>query len=392
MVVAQAIPTSVSTDGILSDINKQSSDLKKELESTLLSDLHELDENALRTRVTQLAAEFFERTKWEGVRVYQSIQQVEADITKKYDELLRQQRVELELEANKMLLSREQQVIAKAFTEAQEQVTSHEKHYAATLRKIENEFKNDIATALTKQAMEITDDLQDKLNNEVANIRNEEVQKQLNIQAKISSLDAEIAAFHEATEKISGLNETSSNAHKFSAAILNLQLALQTSNSILNEVKAVKKYSDSDPLVDAIVESLPADLVESGAPHVEELKLRFNVLRDELRKVAMAPEGMPPVVGQAIGGILAKFYWQPSGPVNGDGAEEILSRANYTLNSNDLNNTLKELDNISDPISKSLMSDWRKKANNRMSAEAAVKALQAQAIVKHLSLASSTKK
>ena len=31
MVVAQATPTSVSTDGILSDINKQSSDFKKRI-------------------------------------------------------------------------------------------------------------------------------------------------------------------------------------------------------------------------------------------------------------------------------------------------------------------------------------------------------------------------
>ena len=60
------------------------------------------------TRVTQLAAEFFERTKWEGVRLHQSLRKVEEEIGRKYKDILAQQRAELELEAHKMMLAREQ--------------------------------------------------------------------------------------------------------------------------------------------------------------------------------------------------------------------------------------------------------------------------------------------
>ena len=370
-------------ESVQNDLTRQSLELRRELESTLLSDLHELDEHALRTRVTQLAAEFFERTKWEGVRVHQTIKQVEGDLSRRYDELLKEQRMELELEANKMLLAREQQAIAKAFTEAQDQVTTHEKHYAASLRKAEAGFQKEIGAALADQAITLTDDLQDKLNHEVATMRQQHVQTQLETQAKISELEASLAAFHEATLKISKLNESAANAHRFTAAVLNLQKSLQTSQPVLNQVKAVKKYADSDPLVEAVVSSLPGDLLESGAPDVDELKLRFNVLRDELRKVAMAPKDLPPSIAQGIGSLLASFYWVPSGPIQGDGNEEILSRANYTLGLNDLPSTLKELESIQDPVSQSLMVDWVRKAKNRMVAEQAVNALQSQAILKH---------
>ena len=370
-------------ESVQNDLTRQSLELRRELESTLLSDLHELDEHALRTRVTQLAAEFFERTKWEGVRVHQTIKQVESDLSRRYDELLKEQRMQLELEANKMLLAREQQAIAKAFTEAQDQVTTHEKHYAASLRKAEANFQKEIGSALAEQAIALTDDLQDRLNHEVATIRQQHVQTQLETQAKISELEASLAAFNEATLKISTLNDAAVNAHRFSACVLNLQSVLQTNQPVLNEVKAIKKYADSDSLVDAVVSSLPSELLNSGAPNHEELKLRFNVLRDELRKVAMAPKDLPPVLGQAVGSFLAKFYWQPAGPISGAGSEEILSRASYSLNVNDLSSTLKELEGIKDPISRSLMSDWCNKAQNRMVAEQAVSALQAQAILKH---------
>lgn len=382
--------SSAATDSILSDVTMQAVELRKELEQTLLADLHELDEHALRTRVTQLAAEFFERTKWEGVRTHQSMKQVEADVSKKYDELMRQQRVELELEANKMLLAREQQVIAKAFTEAQDQVASHERHYTAALAKQEAQFKQEMGSALAAQAVDLTDDMQDKLNHEVATLRNGHTQQQLEVQAKISELEAHVAGFNEAIGNLEGLNDSSAQTHRFSAAVLNLQRGLTSQVPVIKEVRAVKKLGGGDVLVDAVVESLPADVLHHGSPDLEELKLRFNVLREELRKVAMAPKDMPPVLGQAVGTVLAKLYWQPTGPVQGPGAEEALSRVAFTLQSNDLKAALAELQTINDPASKSLMADWCKKANSRLVAEQAVKTLQSQSIVMHSRLAEST--
>jgi len=312
----QEVSTPV-VEAVLSDLSKQTIDLRKELEATLLSDLYELDENALRTRVTQLAAEFFERTKWEGVRVHQSIKQVEYDLTRKFTDILKQQRSELELETNKLLLVKEHEAIVNAYNEAKEQVASHEKFFAASVEKMEQKHAMEIGKVLAEQAIALTDDMQDRLNNEVANLRAMHVKEQLATQAKLSSLEAELAAFQEITVQIGGINEASANVHRFSSAVLNLQNALHAGAPLHYDAAAVAKYADSDPLVNAVLSSLPEALLQQGAPSTDELKTRFNVVRQELRKVAMAPEALPPVLGQAIGSVLSKFYWQPSGPITG---------------------------------------------------------------------------
>jgi len=304
-------------EAVLSDLYKQTIDLRKELEATLLSDLYELDENALRTRVTQLAAEFFERTKWEGVRVHQSIKQVEHDLHRRFTDLMKQQRAELELETNKLLLVREQEAIVNAYTEAREQVATHEKFFAAATHKAEQRHAAEIGKLLAEQAIALTDDMQDRLNNEVANLRAMHVKEQLATQAKLSSLEAELAAFQEITMQIGGINEASANVHRFSSAVLNLQNALHAGAPLHRDAAAVAKYADTDPLVNAVLSSLPEALLQQGAPSTDELKARFIVVRQELRKVAMAPEALPPVLGQAVGSLLSKFYWQPSGPVSG---------------------------------------------------------------------------
>ena len=353
-------------DTVLSDLSRQTIELRKELEATLLGDLHELDENALRTRVTQLAAEFFERTKWEGVRVHQSIKQVENELQRKYHDLLKQQRAELELESNKVILAKEVQAAAKAYNEAQEQVSSHERYYKAALDKINAQHAEETGKALAAQAIALTEDMQDKLNVDVATLQHRHVKDQLALQAKLSALEAEVAAFQEATTMIGGVNQASANAHRFAAAVLNLQTALTNNAPIQHAAAAITKYGDVDPLVKAVVSSLPEALLHGGTPSVEELKVRFNVVREELRKVALAPEALPPV-----------------GPVSGDGTEEILSRAAHNLTANDLKSAMKELQGIKDPVSLALIADWKTKAENRVMADQAAALLHAHAIIKH---------
>jgi hypothetical protein len=226
---------------------------------------------------------------------------------------------------------------------------------------------------LAEQAIALTDDMQDRLNNEVANLRAMHVKEQLATQAKLSSLEADLAAFQEMATQIGGVNEASAAVHRFSSAVLNLENALHAGAPLQNDAAAVAKYANSDPLVNAVLSSLPEALLKQGAPSAEELKARFNVVRSELRKVAMAPEALPPVLGQVVGSVLAKFYWQPTGPISGDGAEEILSRAAFHLDNNDIKTAVTELNQIKDPISIALLQDWKTKAENRLTADQAGK-------------------
>lgn len=75
----------VSTlDNVLSEVAKQTGELKNETERALFRDLEGLDEKALRYRIIQLSAEFFDRIKWEGLRQQQALREAEAIFAQKY--------------------------------------------------------------------------------------------------------------------------------------------------------------------------------------------------------------------------------------------------------------------------------------------------------------------
>merc|ERR1712146_56640 len=104
-----------------------------------------------------------------------------------------------------------------------------------------------------------------------------------------------------------------------------------------------------------------------------------------VRKSAFAPDGLPEVVGQAIGAVLSKIYWAPSGPIDGSGTEEVLSRASYALEQGRLDGALKELEGIKG-YGNVVLRDWTQSARNRLIADQAVQTLRAAAVVKHRQL------
>lgn len=378
-----------SMTATLSDLEAQSVALRKELDNTLLRDLHTLDANALRTRVAQLAAEFFERTKWEGVRMHQALRLVEADVSKRYLDLLAQQRAELEVEANKALQARENGIFLEASRRNQEAIIKQEEMTNATLRAQAEGFKSAMDAALKKQETELEAQYRDDMNHNLARLREAHVQQMLSVQGQISELQAQIAAFHTAADAIGGSKVRSVNMHKHSAAVMTLENALKSSAPLGQLLAAVKESCDADPLVLAVLSSIPAEVASRGAPTVSDLKTRFGVVRSEVRKVALAPEGLPNVIGHVVGSGLARLYWAPSGPVKGDGTEEILSRAAYCLDQGRLTDALSELDAVSGPTEKGMMADFYQLAQHRLAADMAVSALRANAIIKHASIAES---
>lgn len=390
---AMAISANVNhaVGSVMDELNSQTIDLRKELEATLLADLDKLDAPALRMRCTQLAAEFFERTKWEGVRLHANVKQVKSEVGKEYADRMVEQRAELELELNKRLLEREADLMAQASVAAKEQLQAQEGAFERALKEQAQGFTNQITMALEHNAAEIREEVSIKANNEIAVMRDEHVQQQLDMSSKINNLQAHVSAFDGFADKIVGLTSDSANAHKFSAAVMALEGLLQRNEPMADAVKAVKTYCKEDPLVQALSNSLPPSLLQSGAPSFLELKIRFMVVKDHVRQSAFAPEGLPEVVGQAVGSFLSKIYWAPTGPVDGSGAEEVLSRASHALDQGRLDGALKELEGIKG-YGNIILTDWAESARNRLIADQAVQALRAAAVVKHQQMSKKEKK
>ena len=374
-------PSGVST-ATMSEMAKQSAALREELDATLLKDLHTLDANALRTRVAQLAAEFFERTKWEGVRLHQALRLVEAEVSKRYIDLLAQQRAELEVEANKQLHARENELFAEASRRSQDVILKQEESSNRTLRAQAEGFKSVLDDALKKQEAQLRAELTEEMNHSLALVREGHVQQMLKVQQDMASLQADIAAFHAAADALSNNKARTVNLHKQAAAVLNLESALRTSAPLSSALNAVRDASNGDALVMALLDSIPAAAARSGLPTLPELKARFAVVRGEVRKVALQPEGLPAVIGSVVGSGLANLYWAPTGPVKGDGVEEILARAAHELELGRLPEALNEIKDIRQPDMQALMKDWLELAKARLASDQAAVALRSHAIVK----------
>jgi len=86
-----------SADAALDRMTVSASKARLELQSSLLQDLDSLNNDELRQRITQLAAEFFERTKWEGLRMHEALKHLEGELSEKYGVLMESQRAQLQV-------------------------------------------------------------------------------------------------------------------------------------------------------------------------------------------------------------------------------------------------------------------------------------------------------
>ena len=367
-----------TVDDVLEDMSKQSIALRRELEATLLKDLQELDENALRIRVAQLAAEFFERNKWEALRLHNSLKQVEADVTKRYLDLMMHQRAELELEFKKKLVKREQELNEFAALESSKVVLKLDEQ----LRNQADQLRATREEELAAYGAKLQEEFNSQMSSFMANVRNNHVKDQLETQANLQQIKGNLDAIHQCYDEIISTKSTLDKLNQQAAAMLALEYALSTSRPIEKELSYFKSITSDDALVTSLLNAIPANVSKVGALTESDLRSRFTLVKNEVRRVSKVPEGVPAMVGYSIGSVLAYVTSPPHGKVDGDGVEESLSRASYYLDSGLLREALKELDTIQGQPRK-FTSDWEKAANERIVVDQIIKALKANTILRY---------
>ena len=137
----------------------------------------------------------------------------------------------------------------------------------------------------------------------------------LSFPGQLSALQGEISAFHVAADAMENTTHAAAKQHLNSAAILALEGALTTSRPFQAELAAARATAakEDDALINAIVDSIPANVPSTGAPTLPELRARFAVVRKEVRKAAFAPTQAPTMIGQLIGSTLAMVAPAPKG-------------------------------------------------------------------------------
>jgi hypothetical protein len=385
--------TNEAVGEVLTNVSRNSIVLRKELEDILLKDIHIMDENSLRIRITQLVAELFERLSWESIRISQSVIQVEKDMNEKYGKLMEQQRKELEFEINKILHNREKSIEYATNEKAKEIEIKYHKELQETLKSQMEGFHNTLTRELTNQENKITSELVEQFNNVLANVQKSRQDELMAILPKVENLKGEITAFEKSIDITQEAINYSITTHAMDTVLLGLELILSSSGSssatkgkkqVEKKLSQLKELSKNDELINSIIDSIPKRVQENGVLTLQELQIRFQILHEEVRKVALAPESAPKLIGQFIGSVLATISLTPKGNISGSGVEEVMARAAYHLERGHLTECLKELHSISG-YSKVLIKDWENLANDRLIIDQVLQTLKADSLLRHKS-------
>lgn len=276
-----SVPSEAATTGIESSILKQAVadsareliSLRRDLELTLLRDLHLLDENTLRLRIKHVVAELFDRLAWEDLRLTQSLKGVQAELTEKFSDLMSKQRAELEFELKKLLFAQELDNSSQRDAAIRELEEKSRKQLNDTIQSQAEGFNATLRQELSEQAHKIQSELQAQFNNTIALIRKEQVEELLRLQPKVQQVASELNEISNVLNQNTAAVEGAASVHAASSAVLGLELSLLSSAPIKKHVSSLKAICRGDELVDAVLTSLPDSVLVSGALSLSELQV-----------------------------------------------------------------------------------------------------------------------
>jgi hypothetical protein len=392
-----------SVGQVLTNVSRNAIILRQEMENILLKDIHNLDAPALRIRLTQLVSELFERFNWESIRISQSVTIVEKEITDKYAALMKQQRKELEMEMEKLFMKKEKEINLLLEGKDKEYQERHGREMNDAIRSQAEGFNQTLSRELNNQAKQLTEEMTGMFNNHIANLQQQYQNELLTLLPRVEAVSANLTEYTKLIDTTQQVVDETVQIHRMSTALLGLELLLSNPNTSLSpatgkklqqKLQEMKDFSSSTysfeenassaKMLDAIIDSIPAHVKSQGLLSFNDLVIRFQVLHDEVRKVALAPETPSPMVGQLIGSFLASISLKPKGYIQGNGTEEIMARAYYQLERGKLRECLQELESVKG-YSKVLLKDWQQLANDRLVVDQALLALKAESLIRHKS-------
>ncbi|KAE9036000.1 hypothetical protein PR002_g7287 [Phytophthora rubi] len=364
-----------TTNDLLSSLKAESDAAAAEMDKQYLKGLNELDANALAIRVAQLATEMKHRSKWEAVRLLESLRHMEEDAQKKSTEVLRRQD-----ELHKELLARELRL-------QQELLSRQSREEMAALKK---QYADDLARNVSQQRASLLSELQRTFARESKAIEErhakqlqdatEKMEKTLTAEREqrvreLENYRAELRALGTVLDSSSTYEAFSHRVHKASMAALALSDRVEAAAPLRSEIRALREAARNDPFIEAVVKSLPQDVIEQGAPSVGQLQVRFKVVKSVGHRAALVPENSG-IIGQAFGTALSLLMIPPGGPVEGPDTDAVLSRAEFALKAGDIEKAILEMKGLSG-IPAQVSQDWIAAAESRLAVEQTAKLVKA---------------
>uniref|UniRef100_A0AAV1TNQ4 Mitofilin n=1 Tax=Peronospora matthiolae TaxID=2874970 RepID=A0AAV1TNQ4_9STRA len=364
-----------TTNDLLSSLKAESEAATAEINGQYLAGIDELDADALAIRVAQLATEMKYRSKWEAVRLLESLRRMEEDAQKKSAEVLRRQD-----ELHKELLARELRLQEELLSrQSREEMSALKKQYADDLARNVNEQRASLLSELQRtfaresKAIEARcaqqlESVTEKMQKTLADEREKRVQE-------LQKYRAELRALGTVLDSSSTYEAFSHRVHKASMAALALSDRVEAAAPLRSEIRALRKAARSDPFIEAVVKSLPQDVIEHGAPSVGQLQERFKVVKSAGHRTALVPD-QGGIMSQVLGTALSLLMIPPGGPIEGTDADAVLSRAEFALRAGDIEKAIVEMKGLSG-LPAQVSQDWIAAAESRLAVEQTAKVIKA---------------
>eukprot|EP00478_Filoreta_tenera_P000449 GABV01000451.1.p1 GENE.GABV01000451.1~~GABV01000451.1.p1 ORF type:complete len:302 (+),score=63.68 GABV01000451.1:373-1278(+) len=287
----------------------------------------------------------------------------------------------LRSECARMLADHEAFSVAKrAQNDAQRTVQQLERNYSSLLRRKDHILKNQkIASEhhLTQQLISMREKAAAYLE-----LRLAEQERDLRLffdkerAARLDELDAlrDVSETLESALKYKIAKETElDNVRELSRLVASLEDLIPTSEPLSTFWTELRDLASRDPVLDGVMQAAPKGVETSGVCSMDELQRWFPRVERALRQSAMVPDNSSslwgPISGAIFGRMLMKEHWLAPG-LNVDSA---ISRAGYFVDQGDLQNAVRELESIHDPIG----TDWLNEAKRRLCLDQAFDAIRA---------------
>ncbi|TMW65731.1 hypothetical protein Poli38472_008373 [Pythium oligandrum] len=368
-----------TTKEIVDTLQAEATAAAVDVDKNYLNGIHELDVNALAIRVAQLATEMKHRSKWEAVRLLEALRRMEEDTKKKSTEVLERQQ-----SLHKELLERELRLQEEVLTrKTRDEMDALKKQYKEDLARNVQTEKTTILNELKEQFAKDKKAIEDRFAAQLRT-KSEELQATLTKErsqrlTELEQYRAQLRALNDVLERTSTYEAFSHQVHKASMAALALSDRIEAAAPLRTEIKALREFARNDPFIDAALKTLPSQVVEEGAASVSQLQDRFKTVATVGRRAAMIPEDSG-LVGQLFGGALSYLIIPPGGPIEGDDADAIYSRADYALKAGDIEGAVTELKALKG-LPAEVTQDWLSAAEDRLAVEQTAKVVKA-----HISL------
>lgn len=143
-------------------------------------------------------------------------------------------------------------------------------------------------------------------------------------------------------------------------------------------MKQIQQAAGDDELVRAVVERIPAPVLEKGVATDPALLSEYDVAVEKGLERALVREDQGQLIF-LVGKILSKVIRPSRGPIEGDEADAIFSRARLAIQRNDLEAAFVELDRLH-PEVREPCNKWIQMARERIYVNNALTVMQARAL------------